>query len=752
MNSAQLNHVLPDNVADPAVDGIPAIYTRKQVFRMYLIYDFTDILTVQTGMHSYSNFKSPHAEKITVHAGLHTYTDSLNCVITFNLTNTPSADNNNAITDNNKGSRLPTMHGCRPVFFLSCSSVGCMHTNVYRRLRSPHEFQRSVTSFVDLFRQPEYHPGFCSISTFIELDCSNVIRSREILKTTESGQTVFPLCTRKILKKCIKWWKPEKTVNVWDLNETITDSTTIQTIASVGRIKWRPGKKYHIASSAIVMDCSINVWDIRRPYIPLATFNEHKKLTTGIAWRGEPNSLLSVGKDCKLYHHAFKDATRPVDHINPVGLDMSIYGHVSVAAQTKEDSEPTGPLVKLPVFRRSPAINEHTGPVLSLVQILHSQEESPVSAHQMIQSAQQYQLTGRSLSEICEHNASVARKLDRQQIALTWQMLQMLYVAGSELPPITTRDETIQQPDTSLENDQKSTRHYSGGEGGGGDTSCGGLSAEEGDTETDDNENNENIKLSNIASGLTLNQDFFFGDGEINQIPFDYDNLNNIGTSQEWTLPNEAFQPRHQILHRSTTPPTEMENNSSPRDIQESGSYVITSPSVLKEVQSFGIERWDFSKLVIDMVEHYAASGDVQMAVTVVIVLGDKFKGEIEPNQLEHWFQSYIDLLQRFQLWNISNQVIKLAVDLPSIQQLNKKSTTFSLQCGQCAHTLQKNKLMCRKCGAGWAICSVCHGTVRGLYVWCQGCSHGGHLNHIMEWMAQHKECPASCGHICEYT
>lgn len=424
-----------------------------------------------------------------------------------------------------------------------------------------------------------------------------------------------------------------------------------------------------------------------------------------------------------------------------------------MAAQTKEDSELTGPLSKLPVFRRSPAINEHTGPVLSLVQILHSEEESPVTAHQIIQSAKQYQLTGRSLSEICEHNASVARKLDRHQIALTWQMLQKLYVAGSDLPPITTRDDTAQQPDTSLENnDQKSTRHYSGGEGGA-DTSCGGFSAEEGpDTETDDNENNENIKLSNIASGLTLNQDFFFGDGEINQIPFDYDNLNSIGTSQEWTLPIEAFQPRHQILHRSTTPPTELENNSSPQSIQESGSYVITSPSVLKEVQSFNIDHWDCSALVMDMLEHYAESGDVQMSVTVVIVLADKFKGEIEPNQLEHWFQSYIDLLQRFQLWNVSNQVIQLAVDLPSIQQINQKSTTFSLQCGQCAHTLQKNKLMCRKCGAGCAVCSVCHGTVRGLYVWCQGCSHGGHLNHIMEWMSQHKECPASCGHICEYT
>lgn len=71
---------------------------------------------------------------------------------------------------------------------------------------------------------------------------------------------------------------------------------TIHTIASVGRIKWRPQKKYHIASCALVVDCSINVWDIRRPYIPFASFNEHKDVPTGVAWRGNPQSFLSTSR------------------------------------------------------------------------------------------------------------------------------------------------------------------------------------------------------------------------------------------------------------------------------------------------------------------------------------------------------------------------------------------------------------------------------------------------------------------------
>ena len=55
----------------------------------------------------------------------------------------------------------------------------------------------------------------------------------------------------------------------------------IQCITSVARIKWRPQRKYHIASCALLVDFSINVWDIRRPYIPVASLNEHKDVVTG---------------------------------------------------------------------------------------------------------------------------------------------------------------------------------------------------------------------------------------------------------------------------------------------------------------------------------------------------------------------------------------------------------------------------------------------------------------------------------------
>lgn len=55
----------------------------------------------------------------------------------------------------------------------------------------------------------------------------------------------------------------------------------------------------------------------------------------------------------------------------------------------------------------------------------------------------------------------------------------------------------------------------------------------------------------------------------------------------------------------------------------------------------------------------------------------------------------------------------------------------------------------CRQCAS---MCAVCHHVVKGLFVWCQGCSHGGHLQHIMKWLETSSHCPAGCGHLCEYT
>lgn len=99
---------------------------------------------------------------------------------------------------------------------------------------------------------------------------------------------------------------------------------------------------YHIASCALVVDYSIHIWDIRRPYIPFASFNDHTNVTTGIAWKGDNSQiLLSTSKDSTIYRHVFKDAIRPALKANVQGASLGHRGDISFARKIKLTSTET---------------------------------------------------------------------------------------------------------------------------------------------------------------------------------------------------------------------------------------------------------------------------------------------------------------------------------------------------------------------------------------------------------------------------
>lgn len=119
--------------------------------------------------------------------------------------------------------------------------------------------------------------------------------------------------------------------------------------------------------------------------------------------------------------------------------------------------------------------------------------------------------------------------------------------------------------------------------------------------------------------------------------------------------------------------------------------------------------------------------------------------------QQEYWLLSYIDLLQRHQFWREATQVVKLAW-LRRVCQVNQQSTSVHINCGDCGRLVSNSvSCYCSKCKSLQSSkCSVCNRVVKGVYAWCQGCSHGGHLMHMKEWFSNHSKCPR-CGHLCEY-
>ena len=131
----------------------------------------------------------------------------------------------------------------------------------------------------------------------------------------------------------------------------------------------------------------------------------------------------------------------------------------------------------------------------------------------------------------------------------------------------------------------------------------------------------------------------------------------------------------------------------------------------------------------------------------------------INNNILFHWFSSYISQLQQLKLFSEANQITRLC-PLSSINSQTTRSTFIRTYCGSCGKLIEANRITsssgtvsgrCRKCQSVSNLCAFCHKPVYGLYAWCQGCGHGGHLDHMREWLEKNKKCPSGCGHRCEY-
>ena len=97
------------------------------------------------------------------------------------------------------------------------------------------------------------------------------------------------------------------------------------------------------------------------------------------------------------------------------------------------------------------------------------------------------------------------------------------------------------------------------------------------------------------------------------------------------------------------------------------------------------------------------------------------------------WTVGYLEELRRQGDFASACEVVKHCGDT-SLQQAAARSTTVLLGGRQ----------------RGRPLCGVCELPVRGSYVWCQGCGHGGHLAHMRSWFETEVECPTGCGHRCQ--
>ncbi|KAK5578609.1 hypothetical protein RB653_008281 [Dictyostelium firmibasis] len=174
------------------------------------------------------------------------------------------------------------------------------------------------------------------------------------------------------------------------------------------------------------------------------------------------------------------------------------------------------------------------------------------------------------------------------------------------------------------------------------------------------------------------------------------------------------------------------------------------SDSLKIMVPCFEFEEFSFQPIITDMLEACIEKGDVQTCVFIVLILGKYVDLNIEKHRLTTWFGSYIELLQRYKMWSLALEIMKYCDD-QIISQASKRHTTLISACSTCGKSIPQNSILCEKCNKASSKCSICRLPVKGMWVWCQGCGHGGHLEHMKSWFVDknQKSCPTGCAHIC---
>lgn len=458
---------------------------------------------------------------------------------------------------------------------------------------------------------------------------------------------------------------------------------SVQTIAQLARIRWRPGHSDHILSCSSLIDTSVHVWNVTAPSLPFASFTGHTDVVVGILWNGrdQDTSVISCGKNGVLLGHGLGEASRPlldapssVSSWAPDGSVASVRFEVDRWALGRNEGILAGKVAAVSavgakggkahgaygVIHLDPSLEEGDG--------LGGAERLWFSPEAFEACARGYVYRGLPVVELCARNARVASAAGLAQVERTWWMLQVLF--------------------------------------------------------TDD------LVEDLVELGRPVREDGAPGGS-----------FGVLGRALDYVL-----DPTGPALLQDTALSVAASADPQAAADQGSGEGALLPSGFTYS----GAAGWAHGAVLRKELMYLADNGDVQTCVAVALVLGEEVIGQcgIDKDLQRQWLFAYVDQLHRFQLFCEAADITRCAGD-PQVKQMSQQSTTVHTSCSQCSKPLLDSGLYCGACKRTTGACSLCLLPVRGPFAWCQGCGHGGHLDHCMAWFAQNSMCPSGCGHKC---
>lgn len=366
----------------------------------------------------------------------------------------------NVYHDHDRTTHAVTFHQTDPSLLLSASQDSTLKLFDLRERSSCVSTFSSTESVRDVKFNPFNCNTFASVSENGTVQLWDIRRAEKFVQQFTAHSGPIYCLDYHPTQQWLATGSRDKLIKVWNMTSAKpTLEYTIHTIAVVGRVRWRPERKFHIASCSLVVDYSIYIWDVRRPFIPYASFNEHTNVTSDICFKGIPDVLLSTSKDSTIYKHATKDAQHPAASANPQSGSINYRGDLLFVYKTKAKPAPmtlnSGSATKLNLFKK-PMIDTVDSSSLPVDDSFHlaksslhyfTMESNELAMETMRMDdaltktlkkdfmffhgcAIDYKLkTEQQLDFLAmlDFNSNVAKKHGRANVAMLWNLVKMIY-------------------------------------------------------------------------------------------------------------------------------------------------------------------------------------------------------------------------------------------------------------------------------------------------------------------------------------
>lgn len=526
----------------------------------------------------------------------------------------------------------------------------------------------------------------------------------------------------------------DRLIKIWNLIEH-KETSTIQTISSVHKVVWRPDfgdnkNDRFISSCSNVFDNHVHIWDIKSPYTPVASLIGAKDVTTSHIWTPS-NTIIASSKDgyvrCfDLEKHCFL----PNILLNSNALCFNSENHLACVS-SKIDRTTNYLSLKEPSLPNE--YNENGENRRIPMFDLNEQNNNGCFNPEVFKGlAKKYKFKGDSIESICQHNAAIAYELKCYHLSQLWKILHLIF---SDIDDATSsgsmNDATIS--DASPIKDFDDTYDM----GGSGSLSLSG-------------ESNPIFTFTpgspRPASFSPPFDDYFFKFiSPLDAVDGAKDA--NLTTPYDFNLKKNDDDLEKNVISFGNDSPDQLEDDSAQQSIKIKEEKKNGDNNFIPSYENLLLV--EPREVISQVLDYHESICDIQTCVYIVLIFNDYIKTDEE--QISQWTFAYIKLLHRYNLWNISTQIIKNS-PIQRIRDMNKQSTSYPTNCQTCKKQIRLEGIKCENCKTFSGICDYCHLPVKGSFAWCQVCGHGGHIDHMKLWFNKEELCVAGCSHVCNLT